>query len=69
MMASSAATASVDDICHYLRRKCKLPQSAVANATEVLNKYFERKKDFDLIVKNGKVLVLAKKTPTPTPEV
>lgn len=62
------AGASVESICRFLRRKYKLPVSDVENVGRVLRKYFDRRKDFDLIIEDGKILVLAKKTPNPTPE-
>ena len=68
LKAAIMTSASLEDLCEYLKRKCKLPPAAINNANELLGKYYERKKDFDLIIKDGKVLVLAKKTPTATPE-
>ena len=64
----SMSVTSVDDIVNILRKKYKLSKGAVDKASELIEQYADRSKDFDIIVKNGTVMVIAKKTPTPTPD-
>lgn len=59
-------SASIDDICIYLKKKYKMSDTAVQNTYITLQKYYSNKKNFDLIVNNGKVMVLAQKTPSPS---
>lgn len=68
---ANMASASAEDICNFIKRKYKLPKSAVENASQVLEGYFQRRKNFELVIerKLKKVVVIAEKTPEATPEV
>lgn len=59
--------ATIDDICLFLKKKYKLSDETVQQTYATLRKYYNNKKDFDIIVNKGKVMVLAQKTPSPLP--
>lgn len=60
--------ASLEDLGRYLKKKCKLKSTELNATLQTLQTYYARRKDFDLFIKNGKVVIVAKKTPTQTPE-
>ena len=71
-MMPEMSSASRDTILEYLkrlRRKYNVSQSEVERTVEVIDRYFRKQKDFDIIVSDSKIVVLAKKTPTSTPDV
>ena len=61
-------SATIDDICMFLKKKYKLSDEIVQQTYCTLRKYYNNKKDFDIIFNKGKVMVLAQKTPSPLPQ-
>lgn len=64
-------SASRDDIVQQLmrlRRQYNVSEQDITRSVSIIDRYFSRRKDFDILVVNKKIVVLAKKTPASTPD-
>jgi hypothetical protein len=69
LICRMTSSVSVEDLCKYLKRKYKLSNKALSSTCGTMKSYFDRKKDFDVLVDKtkGTVVLVAKKTPNTTP--